>query len=488
MVHISKEYFAREELFSYLQQSQEELKALQEKYQHDVNTLQRMSDEAYLAVKVNVVESEKQLADIKQDCERTWQLQTMSLRQDKQELLMSVQNLQEGLLSVLTFLGTVLYLWEQQQQRYQHLASCYQHGQQLVRGYERMTKDIRSISLQLENDLVSTSSSAEHVSDEETQKPKLSFRTAGMAVIAMVHWKKLSASAKDKRKNLSLAAKSADSAGQSMSQSIVQSLVSSLTQLRQQAQSLNKVASTMSSDNIDEPHNSSIVSSEEVCQFSQKLMFALGEWGLLNHQIVATNDASILMHQLFQRLQARTEQQQYQQQSNQNHHNTTAKHSMDMAKYPSFSALQKQKQHAHKTTGNISLLRLLAKPVAYSSPADVSFFVASSENEEDDRKELFCHKEIATISAKTKECQARILYLTRKLSSANSASTTSEQLLQQLQLQQDVVTQRVTEEMRRNFELEMESAKKTAFAKGKEEERKKQEVQFIFVSSIFMTC
>jgi predicted nucleic acid-binding Zn-ribbon protein len=461
MLRTSKDYFAREELFNYLQQCQQELKELQERYHTDVGNLQRMSDEAYMAVKVNVVESEKQLDEIKQDCERKWQLQTMSLRQEQTNLMFAVKNLQDGLLSVLTYVGTMLYLWEQHNYRHRHLVSSYHHAQGLLRGYERLAKNVHEIAGVFED--------PEHPSPRSSTRKRtpVTFRSAAIAVVVMIHWKKLTQSSKVQRKQLILSSSSPNddvtlsptvAKASSLNQSIVQSFAQSLNQLRRSVVAVNNAQSAPA----DAASSSSL--SDDLCSTAQKLMFSLSDWGLLNHQVVATSDGAILLHQLLQRLQARTEQQQQQHKQQ-----SLAKTS----KYASYHAMQAaQQSHA-------SLLRSLAKPMSFTSRLSASVndmsFLSARVTAHVLTRELFCHTEIAQIHAKANEWRSQLQQLSKKLTSVMATRQAEQAIIeQQQQQQQDVVTQRISAELRRNFEVELETVKKNSYAKGKEDERQRQ--------------
>lgn len=486
MVTRSKDYHAREELVVYLQQCQEELKDLQARYAHDVGTLQRMSDEAYLAVKVNVVESEKQIDAIRQDCSRQYQLQSTLLRQENEQLQATVQTLHDHTYSLLTFVGTLLVVSDEQQQRHRQLLSSYHHAQGMVRGYERLTRDVRALVQTVTAQDVTTATDADHgssaaatVAEEETRRSRgrVTFRTAGVAVVAMVHWRKLSQATRKQR----LAATAKASNGATVSAGVATpplllSLVTVIDQLRHEAA---KVTAKMQQDEQLDTTGAGATgmsaTGDEWCRLTQRLTMALSDWGLLNHQIVATNDATIMLHQLMQRLQAKSDQQQ----------------SHD--KYPTVAALRQQQlqQQQQQQQTHASLLRLLAKPATplyrhhvTLRDGDVSFFdngqttaAASPLVIDYDRKELFCQRELAVLQAKAKEWQARILTLSKKLASATAAAQQQPSREAWLHQQEEIITSRLTGELRRTFALELEHAKKTAWNKGQDEERRRQAVR-----------
>lgn len=379
---LSKEHHAREDLVLYLQQCQTDLKDLQERYNTDIGTLQRMSDEAYLAVKVNVVESEKNYDQIKHDFERKVQLETAQANQLIHELRFALTNNQDALQSVFATLVTVLSQYETQEHRYRYLVNAYRSAQNMVRGYERLARNVKNLAVSSQED-----SSPSRKVQNQSRSSRPSLRVVAISVVAMVHWRFLAKSNRNEVKSGPIKSdfESTAAGGQHLRTTVLQPLldVGRLFPVTEKSSVSGSSLAAASSQSTD------ITS---LCQTTQRIVTQLGDWGLLHQKSasIEAKEASLVVSRLFHHLQTQQKQKQ----------------------------LDEQVYHQQKRNNsyNHSLLRLLAKPTlptafltghhSASTAVDMSFDTVRSEAPSlAPRRELFGQMDIAHLQRRLRQLQ-----------------------------------------------------------------------------------
>lgn len=180
-----------ENVMSYLSKCREELAILQEKYKKDVIALEKMSDEAYLAVKVNVSESERTIEQVKNDYERMRKEESEIHRQIVQELSFNLNSASCFIKQLLFCIGHFMHGADQAKDKYDQLLIAYSIEKQLLTGYAILASDLKTLASLCQGSMSVMEKSLSPGFDpllkkDSGRKLKLTFKVAAIAVIAYV--------------------------------------------------------------------------------------------------------------------------------------------------------------------------------------------------------------------------------------------------------------------------------------------------------------
>lgn len=140
-------YRAQDSVILRLQSSQEELKTLQDKYQRDVAHLQRMCDEALLAMKINEIESLKSIEQLKIDSEqKRLEQETLFEGVITKEISGGLTEFAAEFERLLLSFAHIIHYQNTQEEKMKRLQQAYQLNSKFAHGYSVLVNDLKALS------------------------------------------------------------------------------------------------------------------------------------------------------------------------------------------------------------------------------------------------------------------------------------------------------------------------------------------------------